>query len=174
METALPAVLRGARRPHNAIERLDLAQVCYSKRRYAAAARLADEALAMVPFLARPNLGHRYHATCSAALAGSGKGEDDPPPDESARRRLRRQARDWLRADLDFWAAAIGRTDPKGRALIRQTLRHWREDADLAGLRDEAALARLDEDERAECRALWKRVEAVLMDAAFPADPFAR
>jgi Flp pilus assembly protein TadD len=172
MEEALPAVLRGERQPADVAERVALAYVCHAKRLYAAAARLSAEALAVSPNLASPQAGVRYNAACAAALAGCDKAKDEPPPDESTRRRLRRQAREWLRTDLDFWASAIGQTNPQGRALARQTLRHWREDADLAGLRDEAALARLDEGERADCRAHWRRVEAVLQDAAFPTDPF--
>jgi serine/threonine protein kinase len=39
---------------------------------------------------------------------------------------------------------------------------HWRKDADLAGLRDEEALAALPAEERAPCRALWADVASRL------------
>ena len=53
----------------------------------------------------------RHNATCYAALAGVGQGEDDPRPDEAARDRLRAQARDWLRADLRLWSKIDSATE---------------------------------------------------------------
>ena len=66
-------------------------------------------------------------------------------------------------------------------------LSHWKVDADLAGVRDPGSLATLPEGERAEWRALWAEVDALLgqVRAArgkpavsrageLPADPFAR
>jgi hypothetical protein len=41
-------------------------------------------------------------------------------------------------------------------------LRGWQADPDLAGLREEAALARLPEAEREACRKLWADVADVL------------
>jgi hypothetical protein len=175
LEGRLPAVLRGEERPGDEAERLAFADVAYKKSLPATAARLYIEAFASDRRLEGDlRAQHRYNAACAAALAGSGRGEDDPPPDEPARRRLRWQALAWLGADLDAWAAALGRTNEQGRATVRWTLRRWEVDPDLAGLRDEPALARLDGEERAACRALWRRVAAVLGDAAFPADPFGR
>jgi hypothetical protein len=68
-----------------------------------------------------------------------------------------------------------------------QTLRHWRADIDLAGVRDPAALARLPAAERAAWQALWADVDALIRGAptggarppgppagVLPADPFAR
>jgi hypothetical protein len=42
---------------------------------------------------------------------------------------------------------------------------HWQQDADLAGVRDAAALDRLPEGERRAWRALWQDVEALLAKA---------
>jgi hypothetical protein len=52
------------------------------------------------------------------------------------------------------------------RAEAVQALRHWREDANLAGVRDADALAKLPEAERADWRKLWADVDAVLQKAA--------
>jgi hypothetical protein len=45
---------------------------------------------------------------------------------------------------------------------VSQTLRHWKVDSDLAGIRDETALKALSEDEQKACRALWAEVDALL------------
>ena len=98
----LPALLKGEDHPRDIAERLTLAQMCYDTKRYAAAARFWAEALQ-----ADPKLGddretqHRYNAACAAALAAAGQGKDDPPPDAAAKAKLRGQALDWLKADLD-------------------------------------------------------------------------
>ena len=41
-------------------------------------------------------------------------------------------------------------------------LQHWQNDIDLAGIRDEAALAKLPEAERKEWQGLWEDVKALL------------
>jgi hypothetical protein len=46
--------------------------------------------------------------------------------------------------------------------LVSQTLQHWKTDTDLTGIRDEAALEALPEDQRKACRALWTDVDALL------------
>ena len=48
---------------------------------------------------------------------------------------------------------------------MRQTLRHWQKDTDLAGLRDAAALAKLPADEQKTFTQLWTDVAAVLKEA---------
>jgi hypothetical protein len=75
---------------------------------------------------------------------------------------MRRQAHDWLRAELTALAALAAADRPTDRDRARQTLRHWRNDPDLAGVRDEVGLAKLPEDERSAWKALWAEVEATL------------
>ena len=108
---------------------------------------------------------HRYNAACAAALAGCGQGKDDPPLDDAARTRWRKQAIDWLKADLAAWSKILESGPPQARPFIAQTLQHWKADPDLAGLRDPAALDKLPEDEQNACRALWKDVDALLARA---------
>ena len=104
----LTVVLKGESPPKDNAERLDLARMCSDTRRFAAAARLSAEAMEIDPKLGEDrspcriirHTATRHNATCYAALAAVGQGEDDPRPDEAARNRLRAQARDWLRADL--------------------------------------------------------------------------
>jgi hypothetical protein len=44
----------------------------------------------------------------------------------------------------------------------RQTLQHWQQDADFAGIRDPDAVATMQIDEQEACKKLWADVEAVL------------
>jgi hypothetical protein len=39
---------------------------------------------------------------------------------------------------------------------------HWKEDSDLAGIRDPAVLAKLPQDERTLCQQLWGDVDGLL------------
>ena len=159
----LPAILRGEQKPKDNVERLGLAQIAYDSRSFAAAARLRAEAMAIDPKLGdarQPQ--HRYDAACAAALAGSGQGKDDPPPDDASKTKLRRQAFDWLKAELSAWTKVLDSGPPQARPFIAQTLQHWKVDSDLAAIRDPAALAKLSEAERKDWQALWFSVDAML------------
>ena len=167
LDAKLPAVLCGEAHPVNANEGLELAQFCHTyKQLYGAAARLWEEA-----FVAKPELagalqsGYRYDAACSAALAGCGQGEDASSLDDAARARWRRQALDWLRADLVRWTKRLEDGTAPVRAEVRKTLGHWRNDPDLAGLRDKAQLSQLPKPEREQCWKLWAEVDALLARA---------
>jgi hypothetical protein len=84
---------------------------------------------------------------------------------------LRRQALDWLRADLALWAKQAGSAKAEDRAAAQQALRHWQQDADLASVRGQEALVALPAEERAEWDKLWAEVADLLrqLDAAKPA-----
>jgi serine/threonine-protein kinase len=162
----LPAVLAGAIRPGDALETLDFARICYDKGLHAASARLWAEALLADPKLADDlQVGHRYDAACAAALAGCGRGRDRPTLDEASRTRWRRQALQWLEADLAACSRMLECGPPRARQSVPGRLRHWKTDPDLAGLRDREGLAEMPEHERKACRALWARVDAMLTQA---------
>jgi serine/threonine-protein kinase len=162
----LPAVLKGEDRPKAADEGLTLAQMCYEKALHAAAARLWADALSAEPKLAedRQTL-HRYNAACAAALAGTGQGRDEQPPDEAAKAKLRSQALDWLKAELAAWTKLLESGQPQARADVEQNMTHWKQDSDLAGVRDADALAKLPADERTAWQALWGDVDSLLKRA---------
>ena len=105
-------------------------------------------------------------SSCSAALAGCGKCLDDPPPDETARAALRQHALEWLKAERAFWARQVksGKLQDR-RAIVRQ-LRCWQQDTNLAGVRDDVALARLPEGERTAWRDFWSDVETLRKEAS--------
>ena len=162
LEGRLPAVVQGKDRPA-AADCLDLAELCFVKKHYATAARLYAEALAATPQLTEDlRAGHRFNAARAAALAGGGHGDDAAGLGEPEREALRKQARNWLRLDLAAWAKKVDTGTEADRIQARKTLAPWRDDPDLAGLRDAETLERLPPSERQEWRALWQDVAALL------------
>jgi hypothetical protein len=142
-----------------------LAWLCQQpyKGTYAASARLYRDAFTSQSRLAADlRTGLRDNAARAAALVGCGQGKDAAGLDDKERAAWRRQALEWLRADLAFWAREGEKPDPKAWALVGQKMQHWLKDRDLAGVRDPEALAKLPEAERAEWRKLWTKVEALL------------
>jgi serine/threonine-protein kinase len=165
LEQRLPAVLRQEEKPP-AEERLEFAGLCAMKGRYAAAAGLYAEAFAAAPHLAEePDAGRRYSAACAAALAGFGRGADAAGLGEAERARWRRQARTWLRADVDAWARKLDTGVPADRDLVRRVSARWWADPGLAWLRDAGVGEGLPPAERQECLALWQDAGAVLRRA---------
>jgi serine/threonine-protein kinase len=164
LDKQLSNVLNGEDRPGGPIERLQLAKLCQQyRKRYAAAARFYAEAFEAQPELAKDaKVGHRYNAACSAALAGSGQGKDADTLDDKDRPRLRKKALDWLRADFALWTKQAESQKAEDRMMVVQILNHWREDADLAGVREKTALEKLPDTERAEWEKLWADVSDLL------------
>jgi serine/threonine-protein kinase len=163
LTACLPLLLAGKLKPADAADMLGFALICYAKKLYGASTRLWSDAFQTEPKLADDmQVQHRYNAACAAALGGCGHASDDPPLDEAAKTRWRKQAIDWLRADLAAWSKMLESKTPQARQLVSQTLQHWKADPDLAGIRDEPALAKLPADEPKACRALWAEVDALL------------
>jgi serine/threonine-protein kinase len=161
----LPAVLKGTDKPADAAERIEFALVCVLRKDHAVAARFYRDAFAADPKRAEAvPAGLRYNAACCAALAGCG--QDRARLDDSERARWRRQALDWLRADLAWWSKNLARVDAEDRTRIAQRIRHWQSDPDLAGVRDRTALDKLPEAERHEWHKLWADVKALLERAS--------
>jgi serine/threonine protein kinase/tetratricopeptide (TPR) repeat protein len=164
LDARLHGILEGKMTPASPEERSELAGLLAIKRLYRAAVRFYDEGFTAEPRLANNvGAGHRYNAACAAALAGSGQGKDADEGDGNERARLRRQALDWLRADLKAWGNVLEK-NPKARPAVLKTMKHWHQDRDLAGVRGKA-LAKLPEAERQAWRELWSDVEQYLKRA---------
>src|SRR5262249_27309370 len=108
LDQKLTAVLRGTTAPAGPQEQLQLADLC---RRYkqlpAAAARFYADAFAAQPSLAaNPQPPPRYHAACCAVLAAGGA-HDAATLGEQERAMWRRQALDWLAAQLELYRRQV-------------------------------------------------------------------
>ncbi len=159
----LAAFLKGEYHPGDNAERLELIGYCRFRKRYFAASQLYADAFAADPKLADDlKSGARYNAACCAARAGRGEGVDAKDVDDKERAGWRKQALEWLRADLALWAKRLESDKPEDRKQVAPTFRRWQTDADLSGLRDPAELAKLPADEQEACRKLWADVQALL------------
>jgi tetratricopeptide (TPR) repeat protein len=155
--------------------RLDevFAEMRKPRKRYAAAAQFFEEAFTDRPAMAdNMEQQYRYDAACAAALAGCGQGEDAADLEDQERARLRRQALDWLNADLGAWRKRLEKDPNQNRPTVAKTMQYWLADPDFTGVRGEAALGKLPEAERLQWQKLWEEVEALKRRAAgTPASP---
>jgi serine/threonine-protein kinase len=181
----LPAFLRGEYQPQDNDERIALAGTCQAQGLDSTAARLYADAIAADTALAEDlarqclhlaarraeqpagrvedlNTECRYPAARCAAMAGCGLGKDGAKLSEVERARWRKQAREWLQADLAVWARALDGGPQTARDQAKKMLRLWQVDPDTAGLRESSGLDKLSVDERNEWRALWEEVAAAL------------
>jgi serine/threonine-protein kinase len=162
MEKRFQAILKGEAKPANAHEKIAFATVCATKGLYGRASQLYLECFAEEPGLLQDrHSGLRFEAARAAARAGCESRNGQPPFDEKTRASWRKQALQWLQADLDLWMSGPSRA----QVQVVEKLRHWPYETDLAGLRDSAALAKLPEAEQEACRKLWARVDLMLSGA---------
>ncbi|WP_165230636.1 WD40 repeat domain-containing serine/threonine protein kinase [Aquisphaera insulae] len=102
------------------------------------------------------------HVRKLLALACAGPGKDVPPIDDAARAKLRRQALDWLQAELEASNRRLGSAPPRDLPDMAQAFRFWKEDPYLAGIREAETLARLPSGEQKSWEKLWADVDSLL------------
>ncbi|HVS39508.1 MAG TPA: tetratricopeptide repeat protein [Gemmataceae bacterium] len=164
LDAKLPAILDGQEKPATGHEQVEFAAVCKLKGLYGASAGLYVGAFDAEPKLATSlDAGCRYQAACVAALAGCSKGRDVPELDAAERARWRKQALNWLRAELAVWA---DRSDDG--SSCRDALQQWRREKALAGIREPEELAKLPASERAGCIQFWGDVTDLLAQRLAP------
>lgn len=100
---------------------------------------------------------HRFRAACSAILASNDKEQRESHLRPREPEELRRQALAWLRADL----ALTTQVPNDGTAHSSEMVFAWQNEPALAGVRDAAALAKLEDTEREEWEQLWTDVTAL-------------
>jgi Tfp pilus assembly protein PilF len=161
------ALLKGEAKAKNPSELLKLGRFCLDRKKApAAAARLYASAFQAESSLADDlDASDRFAAAKAAALAGCGKGNDAASVDEPGRSRWRKQALDWLRADLKLWTNRLKAGDADDRDEVRQALERWWRAPDLADLRSAVALEGLPEDEQLAWGSFWAEVAALLKRA---------
>jgi tetratricopeptide (TPR) repeat protein len=166
LDRLLSRKLRGEGEPANAADLLELVKMCQHPNRglHAAAARLAAEAFAAQPSLARNVV--RYDAACSAALASAGQAADASRLPDKVSNALRDQALKWLRAELAHQASFAEQGDAPTKAAVGAWMRHWLKDPDFVSVRDPAALRKLPEAERREWQGFWSEVASLLKKAS--------
>ncbi len=142
--------------PHN-----NLGIVLSNRGRFAEAVSEYRKAIQLDP----QQTGRRYGAACAAAMAAGGQGIDAAKLDAKECDRLRKQALDWLQADLALWRKRLDQGTSQAGTEVKEALRRWQQDTHLTRVRDAAALARLPEAERAEWQKLWADVAALLKKA---------
>jgi hypothetical protein len=168
LDARLSAVLRKEKTPRDAAESIQFAGLCQlpSRQLHVASAQLYVAAFTADPRLADDLQGqHRYNAACAAALASAAQGKDALALKDDERSQWRKQALQWLEADLKRYAKALQSAQPGSATMVKQRLQHWQQDNDLVGIRDAAALAKLSAGERATCVRLWADVENLLHEA---------
>jgi serine/threonine protein kinase/Flp pilus assembly protein TadD len=154
LDERLTAVLEGKNRPRDVAERLAFAQVCGlpCRKRYATAARFYAEVFASELRLQENRQAeNRCIAACVAALAATGQGRDAVALDDRERARLRRQALNWLRPELDRW----DHLSDQARFAAANILQNFLGSPDFVGVRGKEALAKLPQEERALWQKLW-------------------
>lgn len=145
-------IVAGKLTPATPAERLDFALFCAHKGHAAAAVGHFLRAFEA----SSPEAEHAglHFAAALAALEAAAAATGDEPA------RLRRQALDWLRFELEIARKQpVGKT-PVERAAQRGLLLGWRHHRALASVSHPAALANLPERERAEWGRFWEDVAA--------------
>ena len=98
----------------------------------------------------------RYVAACTAALVGCG----------TSRVLWRKKAVEWLQSDLAYWNEVFERNRVETCDEVQETVKRWKADRDLDGIRLETELAKLSEPtERIACQTLWQAVDALHREA---------
>jgi hypothetical protein len=77
----------------------------------------------------------------------------------------------WLKADLADFLKVLESNNSNGQVEVRRVVAHWKEDPDLAGVRDQPALSRLTEDERKTWQTFWSEVDVLLAKASSSSSP---
>jgi tetratricopeptide (TPR) repeat protein len=163
LKPQLAAYVKREQKPRDAQELTVLVTLCSQQQHYLGAAQLYEYAFAFDHRLAEDvTAEYRFDAARFAAQAAAGQG-DAAKLDEKERVHWRRQALDWLRADLDGWRKLSESGSADDKALTQERLRWWQENPKLAGLRDPAALAKLPAEEQDGWRQLWAEVAALLL-----------
>ena len=166
LDRQLSVILQGADPPDDSASLLALAQLCLTQKHYfAAAARFYAGALEKDATLADSlSKKVRFAAACAAVLAASGKGNDAGQLQDQDRTKLRRQALDWLRADLAIGRKQIQSDNVHELVLLTHALSYWPRYVDLVSVRDAKELAGLPKEEQEAWRQLWTEAAQLLKE----------
>ncbi len=148
--------------PNGAVAHFYLGQALGDKDRFVEAIGHIQQALHLDPrmFVARQALREcQFDAACAAVLASADQGLRETRFDQWEPADLRRQALEWLRANLELRAMML---NDGTAADWDPSLSTWQTEPALAGVRDRTALAKLGDAERQQWQRLWADVAALL------------
>jgi serine/threonine-protein kinase len=152
----IPMFLAGTRQPPDAVTHLLLAEWLYRHKRLTAASARCYEAALAKP--ATEYGQHRYYAACAAALAAAGRGYDAANLTEVEKATLRQQAKVWLTEQTEAIDKQLEKADASDLLHARQMREEWRQNKELAEVRDAEWLVKLTTAEREEWQGLWWQV----------------
>ena len=149
--------------PASVVVQLELAELCQRYKKWhrdavGLFAKAFDADPKAVEDLAK---GYRYNAACAAAVAAVGQSTNADQLQVQEKTRLRKQATDWLQADL----AARARLLEKNPVKTYKDMQLWLSDSDLSGVREGKELAKLPGDERAILEKFWGNVDNLAKQA---------
>jgi len=169
IEVQLPEIVAGRVQPRDNAELLEWATMCQIKELHCTSARLfADLFAADAELAQRP--GAYFDSAYSPALAAAGRAKDCTQPDDEQRSRLGQQAIGWMHADLALQAQRLATGTPEARAAVVKALREWQANAELACVRDPAALALFPTQLRDGFASFWSAVAELLRTAEAAAE----
>jgi tetratricopeptide (TPR) repeat protein len=148
-------LLQGRHAPQNGNERLTFAALCAARHDLLSAARLYAETLKEQPALCDDRaLQNRFRAAqCAARIAGS------TTVDEATKTQWRRQAREWLNAELLVWSNTISTGAASDRSQAAAALHDWKTIVELEAVRGPQFLNKLTKEESASWLSLWAEVD---------------
>lgn len=162
LDASLPAIVDGSRAAQDGAECLAIADVFRAKQDHAAAARYFADAFARGSGTTAESERWRiFDAARCAMLAGELGDQATDAADLERRSASRALGRTWIREELTALEASLTGGAPGSRKFVLLCIAELRSDPTFSRLRDEIAVARLPEDERAEWRALWTDVDAL-------------
>lgn len=124
--------------------------------------RYFQEALAADPSLAADTTVRLWRLGAGAAVLAAVSSDASLTAENRAA--IRKQARDWLRADLETWAMLL-KGNAKAAPSVMQALRGVQTAADLAPVREEQQLAKLPPEEQEAWKMFWADVEKLRQQA---------
>jgi serine/threonine-protein kinase len=159
----LPAFLAGKYEPKDNDERLGMVGACQFLGHHRAAARLYTNVFAAEPKLTGdPDTKNHFYAGRAAVQVGCSRGADAAEADDAERAAWRKQGLKWLRVLLTAWVKWLDGDPAARRVTTRQALTRWREDPELACIRDQAELEKLPPNERKDFAAFWADLNALI------------
>ena len=167
LDREVPDVLRGDIKPASLKEWKPYVDVCRDKKSYANAFYLWKKVYLQYPVLAfnHPKWATRLSAAIDAVMATGNQDHDASTITDADRMAMRKQAYEWLCADLGSWNKCLQKKQPDDTLALANVLAQWEKNPGLADVRDKKNLTKLSDAERESWQKLWAEVEQLRKQA---------